>query len=539
MAATDNLKNDINALENEIDEMLTKLEIIGFYKNNVDPIKKKYEDLKGDFYGKQLEILSASYGLSPDVNFKFNNSELATYYTNINIDILQSLKKLFILASCKQLIINIKSEKTIDPNDIRALLDKFITIPNGFENEEHELKEEIGTLLYDLIKKEAISSRFDIIDILYEYENKGCSVINSVKLLYLKEVNEIFKKEKGHDAINLVKNALNDSFDKDDIIALITAKGYRIEERDVNTQKFSDEVEYKTIPYTDRKLVGDPSNDGTYYYYYYFRKKSRVNLLPRNARDNLRLRGYDLTSLNYLVYKNSKLSKVTFENVDLSYTNAIVLPKVSCKESIRGANLEGVDMRGVDLRGVDITGANLFKTGADITGSKGKCLGVSAYEDDRVVVSKKMISPEEFYRLTGMLPYNEIFPRSDENVFDNAYLFGNRKLRQYDISCVRYTFAYLKHVFEASHNTHLELEPDDKRVDFAGLDFSYTNIDFNPQEFKEALVLNLEGVDLRDKDFSGVEQFFSKCNLKGTGANIPKSINPTVSPYIVSSSKTK
>ncbi len=230
-----------------------------------------------------------------------------------------------------------------------------------------------------------------------------------------------------------------------------------------------------------------------------------------------------------------KCVKPRLEKTDYSYTNAVIIPKYYKIKSLRNANLEGVDMRGVDLTDIDITGANLLGTGADITGSIGECLGVSAYEPKRVLVSKKMITPMQFEKITGLkaiAPYNQKY-------VNEYFPWENRVLRQYDLSCINYN-EYINQIYEENEDKQFKglVEYVDSMY-CRGLDFSYTNIDIDPQQFTEQLVLNLEGVDLRDKDFRGKEKLFAYCNLKGTGANISPRINPTVSEYIVPTKERK
>ena len=103
---------------------------------------------------------------------------------------------------------------------------------------------------------------------------------------------------------------------------------------------------------------------------------------------------------------------------------------------------------------------------------------------NKKIVSDKRIKCDEFERLTGVSPLP---------IFSD----GNEKLREYDISCVIY---------------------DDKYLTNANL--SYTNAIINPQKVsdKSLRYVNLEGVDLSQANFQGVDIFGA--NLKNTNAII-------------------
>ena len=245
---------------------------------------------------------------------------------------------------------------------------------------------------------------------------------------------------------------------------------------------------------------------------------------------------YTVTKKETLFGPNKIKCQGDFRGVDMSYTNAIIIPRGTEIQSLRGANLEGVDMRGVCLWGVDITDANLEKTGADITGTYGLCLGVSPYEEARIEVSKRKITPYEFENLTNQDAFPFLYSKDDGD-YENRSPYENRILRRYDLSCVDYSFEYLKSEVDEDYYVQWPhgISQGFEEYYMHGFDFSYTNIDIDPQEFTEEIIMNLEGVDLRDKNFKGKEKYFARCNLKGTGASISPKINSTVSEYIVPS----
>ncbi len=517
MAASDILKKDIDECESTIEDILLKVEITSFYQKQVSEFKKSYEKIKSVYYDKKLaDYTSIRVNKLSLTSLSFD----AQYCISLENDFLPFIKDLYNLAICRQTAEEMVKKDVVVTSDIYKILDTYLEIFNNepFEKEKDELYTYLISFFYNMIKKDAIDNgRFNIIDILNSYQKKGISIIKGVTRLYLKEVNDIYKNKKTKETISLVKQAISDDFNKEDIIALLNYIGIKIDNVNSASTEYKQEKKYESIPYTNRiRLWRDTSMVEANK----FGLKKDV-LYPKDAKHNAELRKYDLTYLDYLTSNSLK-------NVDLSYTNAIILPTRRYDSSLEGTNLEGVDMRGVDLTDVNIEGANLEKTGADITGSHGTCLGISPYEEEKILVSKDKITVTEFEKITMQNACPIIYKYYENGNpldFTNMVPCTNRILRQYDISCIEYHFEdFIRECNYASKWTG----DNTKR----GLDFSYTNIDFNPQEFTEEIVMNLEGVDLRNKDFTGVEKYFAHCNLKGTGANISPVINPTVSPYV-------
>lgn len=506
MSASDILNNNIDQCETEIEDKLLKLDIMGYYPDLYTPLKEKFNKLRKDYYLSRLDEISS--GIKLEVVTSMTRG--SQYNVDMEQNVLLSLRKIYDLASCKQLACGIKGNDTIEINDVQDVLEKFKSLSADYQNEKDELKDYLCSILYEAIKKDAVTNnRFSIIDILNEYKNKGIDFISGISKLYLNEVKEVFRENQTNESMAMVKKAIDEVFEAQDIINLLNAKGIKIEKvNENNTQSFNESNGYKVIPYTDRIALSD-----CYWSLNAIRFKKHINPLPKDEKDNLKLRSYDLTLVDY--------KKANLEGVNLSGTNAIVLPRLSKNMSLRCANLEGLDLRGVSFKDVDITDANLEKTGANITGSRGECLSVSSYEDERIVVSRDKITPYQFEQITG----HTAFPHYDLYEYNQLGIINNRILRKYDLSCIDFHYESILKAFIKAYQSD-------------GLDFSYTNINIDPQEFTKPsipLILNLEGVDLRNKDFTGVEEFFAKCNLKGTGANISPKINPTVSPYVIPS----
>jgi uncharacterized protein YjbI with pentapeptide repeats len=537
MAAKDQLKIETDAYESEIENTLKKLEIIEFAQDTVKELKRKYEELRDNYYGQRL-----SFTIDKNAEAEQMATIMAKYSVDLENDILPSIRELHKLASCKQIAIDMLNSR-VDTEDVIVILDNYSKLSTDrFSKEKKELREYLISFFYDVIKKECIdNNRYEIIDILYDYKAKGVDFISGVSLLFLKEVDELFKNaEDKSKYIKLVKLATTDEFNKEDIVALLIATGKKtIEVVDKkNTVDFSEAInKFKKIPYTNRKnILGQALVDLGY-----FMREKNVNPLPKTKEENEALREYDLTTLDYGRSSNNWRKKVKnicpdLNGVDLSYTNAVIVPKY-LGSSLRGANLEGVDLRGVDLTGVDITDANLLKTGADIRQAKGKCLGVSAYEDHRTFVSDKTITPMRFKEITDFSVFSALAPPAEK--FDNYVPWHNRVLRQYDLSCVDLSFDYIREAYKEMCGGIVQNGKYTDKWKCNGLDFSYTNVNIDPQEFNDTLKLNLEGVDLRDKDFTGKSYYFKDCNLKGTGANIDPKYNHTVSEYIVPTKERK
>ncbi len=556
MSIKERLSKNIDEVEKRIDELILKLQVQGFYKERFAEIKEKYETLQSTYYGKKLKVASNNQDKQdaqsdkqdeqsdkPEKKEDLVLSVTPRYIVDIENDVLYPLEELLIVSNCKYYVKALREGEQISINDVVSLLEQYTKIPNKYKDDANELFNEICDLLYSLIKKDAeLNNRFEIIDILYEYKDKDYDYVTPINILFLKEVNELFEKKKGKNVIDLVKHATDSEFDKEDIINLLVATGKKIKESTkesaVNTKSFNESTSYSAsrIYHTTRKVITD-----RIIAYNEFQSRTGVNPLPKTKEENLKLREYDLSQVNYEL-KRKITGSTTLVNpkligVDLSYTNAVIIPRRMGK-SIRDMNLEGVDMRGVSLVGVDITGANLLKTGADLTGSIGECLGVSPYEDNRIVVSRKIINPEQFKELTKVYPFAPLFSNyDDEFAAINWYPYHNRILRQYDLSCVDTSFEYIKRASKICHGSYFQPADGYGGNDSRGIDLSYTNININPQEFTEYMKINFEGVDLRDKDFTGVEDNFAGCNLKGTGANLSPKINPTVSEYVVNNGR--
>lgn len=546
MAVNEKFKMEIDSYESEIETMLAQLELIKFAIEKVKNLKEIYEELRNKYYGNRLVIVTEN-GLNESNQMPTLTAKYCETLENV---ILPSVREIHKLASSKQLAVNmLKNQVSID--DVIRILENYNSMQDDkYIEEKLELRDYLITFFYDIIKKDClVNNRYQIIDILYEYKKKGCDFIKGVGLLFMKEVKELYDnaKDKGK-YIKLVKVATTNEFNKEDIITLLTSTGKLKEEKanNVNTIDFNEAItKFETINYTNRNNLYSGylpylnSYKDTVVDLGSFYKNTGVNPLPRTEEENLKLREYDLSLVDYGRTTSKIRKKRTYycpnlEGVNLSYTNVVLNFEYLGVESIRGANLEGVDLRGVDLTGIDIEGANLLKTGADIRHCKGTCLGVSAYEEDKKHVSDKKITPMKFQELTTVSPFSGYSCKSNSKPFGNVCPWHNRILRQFDLSCVDYSYEYIIEMYNKLRDHHISIGKY-SWYDYEGLDFSYTNIDINPQEFKDEVVLNLEGVDLRDKDFTGVEKYFRKCNLKGTGANIDPKYNHTVSEYVIPS----
>jgi hypothetical protein len=552
MTAKEQLKSNVDQIETEIEDILLKIKVTGLFQEKAEKLKNQYEQIRNKYYEQRLVTFTEEGNLTTELMV----TATAKYAVDIENDILPQLRELHKIASVKQIALSIKESDQINLDEIDRILETFNNIDvksSKYVDEITELKDYLKEFFYEMIKKDAEkNNRFEIINLLYEYKEKGSDFVNGVTRLFLQEVSDIFKVKKTRETIELVKRATVDEFNKEDIIALLIATGKKLSEETKvekkNTIGFEDAIKkYKVIPYTKRRqLDGNALVDlGR------AMREFGLNPLPKTEKDILRLREYDATLLDYgrTSGKWNKIAKdynPDLDGVDLSYTNAVIIPRYMGVKSLRGTNLEGVDLRGVDLTDVDIEGANLLKTGADIRYCKGTCLGVSPYEEERIFVSSEKITPMKFKELTKWSAFPGLTTEKNKPDtvvgFSNNYPWHNRILRKYDMSCVDLSFEYIKKAYKSIISSY------DNKVGcgryknwhFTGLDFSYTNININPREFDDDLTLNLEGVDLRDKDFTGVERYFVHCNLKGTGANIDPKYNSTVSEYVVGSkSKTR
>lgn len=501
MGACDTIRNNVDSCEAEINGLFARLEIIGEYEDLFQPLKDKYSLIQRKYYAERT-MLFYNRNMVETIPAMLHSSN---YLVALEQNILLPLKNVYAFASCKHRATVMIENNSVDIDEIRGIIDSYMSLSDNLEYKKIELKDYLEVFLYEMIKKDAIlNNRFAIIDLLKEYREKGLDFIKDIHILYLNEVNSVSRNNKSNGYVGMVKEALDSDFEDKDIIGLLNEQGYDIR---TNIDKC------KALSYTDRIRL---SFEGDTIISAGLMIDFGINPFPLNKYDNLKLRKYDLTRVTYF--------GDNLENVDLSGTNAALVPRLLKNRSLRGADLSGVDLRGVNFKNVDITDANLANTGADISGSVGLCLGVSPYENSKIVVSESKITPFQFEELTKetAFPHLCLVERSR---FDNMYLCENRILRQYDISCIDYHFEELLRNYKKVINHSY------RKKDNIGLDFSYTNIDFDPQEFTEPIVLNLEGVDLRYKNFKGVEKYFANCNLKGTGANISHRYNYTVTPY--------
>lgn len=106
------------------------------------------------------------------------------------------------------------------------------------------------------------------------------------------------------------------------------------------------------------------------------------------------------------------------------------------------------------------------------------------------------LSPDELNGFTRINDYSDVLPEVFWNLYGEPN-FTNKEMRKLDLSCISF---------------------DDEIMD--GVNFSYTNIDFDPQRVKDKLLwnTNLEGVYLYGKSFDGVVLYGT--NLKHTKALI-------------------
>ena len=537
MATIDKIYKNIDDDETMINEMLRQLKAMEFYSDIINPIQTKYVQLYSDYYDKVAEARKNEFGLQTTDML----TTASRYADAIEAKVMEPLKKIYPLAKCRFFVDTLTKSKEVDINDTVEMLDLYIDSrpPENLIDDKVKLYDEIGILLYDLIKREAeTKDSYELMGIVYDYREKGTDFVCSVNKHFQEDVYEKLREYKAeHNGIisdeyrQLVKHSMNSEFDENDIMNYLIATGKKkpLENGPIkDTIKFDNKTVYTTIPYTNRKRIGSRIMDVKT-----FKKAYRVNPLPKTPEENMKLREYDLTMLSYAMEDSifgSHYYYPIFNGVDLSYTNAIIIPKYLGVD-IAGANLEGVDLRGVDLDGVDITGANLKGTGANIDGATGNAIEVSPYIPRRTVVSRKKITPMEFEKLTKHSAFAAFGMRYDRdfNFSINYTPWDNRILRQYDLSSVEYCYEYF---LNARKDLHCKR---DGRYCFDGhgLDLSYTNISFDPQGFKSEIIMDLEGVDLRNCNFEGVEEYFAHCNLKGTGAHISPKINPTVSEYVV------
>lgn len=532
MEVKEQLKNNVSEIESEIEYILESLKTMNSFVDTVNKLTKQYEELRDPYYEQRL---NASIENEGPLKLDTMVSETAKYAVALENDILPQVRDFYSLGICKQIALAMESGN-IDPKEINEILSRYSSLSSDrYQKEKVELREYLIKFFYEIIKRDALENdRYIIIDILYSYKSKGIDFVRGVGLLYLKQVNELFHNaEDKTKVVKLVKLATTNEFNKDDIVALLIFLGKKEEKKEDknNTVEFADTIlKHERILYTDRKRpFGSSLVDlGR------FMRVTGVNPLPKTDEENRLLREYDLSLLDYgrtsgKVLKKSKSFKVDLTGVNLSGTNAVIVPSYLGITSLRDANLEGVDLRGVNLSGIDIEGANLMGTGADIRNCIGNCLGVSAYEDHRVFVSDKKITPMKFEELTGFSPFSGL-------VKDNLCPWCNRILRQYDLSCVDYSYEYIQEYYHriSDKYTRMGRYP---FLEYCGLDFSYTNIDFNPQEFRGhgPYKIDFEGVDLRNKEFEGAFYNFERCNLKGTGATLDPKYNHTVSEYVVPS----
>lgn len=540
MEAKEQLKNNVSEIESEIEYILESLKTMNSFVDTVNKLTKQYEELRDPYYEQRL---NASIENEGPLKLDTMVSETAKYAVALENDILPQVRDFYSLGICKQIALAMESGN-IDPKEINEILSRYSSLSSDrYQKEKVELREYLIKFFYEIIKRDALENdRYIIIDILYSYKSKGIDFVRGVGLLYLKQVNELFHNaEDKTKVVKLVKLATTNEFNKDDIVALLIFLGKKEEKKEdkSNTVEFAEVIQkHERILYTERKRpFGDRLVDlGE------FMRVTGVNPLPKTKEENAKLREYDLTVLDYGRtsgngwIKKSKSYTPDLTGVDLSGTNAVIVPSYLRIKSLRNANLEGVDLRGVNLSGVDIGGANLMGTGADIRNCIGNCLGVSAYEDHRTFVSDVKITPMKFEELTGFSPYSALCGTSNLSNFENYCPWHNRVLRQYDISCVDCSYEYISEYYSKISGKSTKKG---KYYDWSynGLDFSYTNINFLPKEFKGHgfLKINLEGVDLRNKEFEGAFYNFERCNLKGTGATLDPKYNHTVSEYVVPS----
>ena len=494
------MKETAENLRNIIDIQFTSLEESGYFKEKTQEYKSFYE-----YINEKYEKIFKKDNKSLD--FAETNL-LAKYTSELENDILPNLKH---LKSLSDLLINMKKiedNDTIQFDKITKTINTFIYLYDKYNPDECEkVYESLIEFLYRMIERETFELSTDrIIKQLNELSDSKHNFVLKIKSIYSKDMNIL---SSGPNDISD-----NNKLNKQEFISLIKARGLKYKEK--KQPKLGPK---KLIDVSDGKDI--TCND--------FREKTKLNPLPKNDAENQLLRNYDLTCIDFYNSDGLKLKIFfnPFKNVNLSYTNAIVVPKQEPGRrplSLEGANLEGVDMRGIDLVGVKINGANLKNTGADITGAIGKCLEVSPFVGpNKLFITNEKISPEEFQKITGLNP----FPCNRHDI--HAEYRCNRLLRTYNINCIDYSKIHfsLDNFYRNSATSNLPIEN-------YTLDLSYTDANINPQHYRNynsPILINLEGVDMRKKDFRGVERIFSMANLKGTGAKIDSSINPTASEY--------
>ena len=500
------MKQTIENLMNIIEVKFTSLEEAGYFPQKTQDYKSFYEYLNN----KYKRVLSKVGGR---LSFAESNA-LSKYTFELEKDILPHVKN---LKSLSDLLFNMKkieSNDTIEVDKVFKVLNSFINLNDKLNPDETEkVYTRLIEFLYNMIAEETFKLSTDrIINKLNDISDEKHNFVFKINQLYLKNMNIM--------SSDPARVTYNNRLDKKDFIKLVKARGLTYHEKKQEPTGFKKFAETYSKPNVSCLE---------------FREKMRLNPLPKNDVENLALRIHDITHVDFSKRDSFKEKIIfrPFKNVNLSYTSAIVIPKTIHNKhpfSLEGANLEGVDMRGIDLTKVKINKANLAKTGADITGAIGKCIYVSAFvEPNKIFVTNSKISPEEFEKITkqNALPIN----RHDIH----AEFRKNRILRLYDIKCIDYSKINYN-LDDYYRGNAINKQP----IENFTLDLSYTNADINPQNYRNynsPILINLEGVDMRNKDFTGVERIFSMANLKGTGAKIDHGINPTASEYIDSSPK--
>ncbi len=494
------MKEAVENLKNIIEVQFANLDESGYFKEKTEDYKSFYAYLND----KYKNVLKKTGKLD------FADTNLMSRYTfELEKDLLPSLKHLKSLSDLLSNMKKISENEVIQFDKITKTLNSFMYLYDKHNPDECEkVYEKLIEFLYKMVERETYELSTDnIISQLNDLTDPKFNFAMKIKSLCLKDLNIMSSKP--------IQASNNDRLDKHDFIDLVKARGLEYKEHK------QPEIGFK-------KLID--ISYGREIDCFTFRDKTKLNPLPKNDFGNQALRDYDLTNLNF--YKRdtfkAKLTFRPFKNVNLSYTNAIVIPKESSRKhpySLEGANLEGIDMRGLDLSKVKISKANLKNTGANITGAIGSCINVSPYiEPNKIFITNSRISPEEFKKITGQNP----FPCNRHDIHEEFK--QNMILRHYDINCIDYSKIDFK-----LDNFYKGTAIDNKPIENYTLDLSYTNANINPQHYlnyNSPILINLEGVDMRNKNFTGVERIFSMANLKGTGAKIDPSINPTVSEYI-------
>ena len=493
------MQEEIDKLTNKIDLLFNNLDASGFFHDKVKDYKSFYEYSK-EKYKKLLD--------SDSNDSAFATSNIMTrYFSELRNEILPSLKHLNSLSDLLLSIKKVEKSEIIKVDKVSKIIYTFMYLNDKYNHDECEIVyRRLIDFLYRMMERETMElDNDDIICILDEIDDSKYNFIYKIKLLYLDEM------EKLNGTSSQPQD--NDKLTKEDFIDLLKAKGLEYHKRETKKVAKLNDVSY-----------GKEMSCSA------FLQRTNLTPLPKNEKDNVALRNYDLINLDFSIFDSfmDKLKFKPFKNVNLSYTNAIVIPKYfHCRKpfSLEGADLEGIDMRGIDLTGVNITNANLLYTGADITGAIGKCKAVSSFVGSRKIhVANAKISPDDFKAITKQtaLPCNfrELHDEFKHNMI----------LRLYDINCVDYSkIDFTLDNFQKNYSGNSQM------IKNFTLDLSYTNANINPQDYKyynSPLLINLEGVDLRGKDFTGVEKIFELANLKKTGADLELKWNSTVTDYI-------